>query len=57
METNKNLYQALCNAQADIRSAEFDGNNPYFKSNYSTLAAVMKACKTPLAKNGLSINS
>lgn len=55
MEANKNLYQALCNAQTEIRSAEFDGNNPYYKSNYSTLSAVMKVCRTPLSKNGLSI--
>lgn len=55
METNKNLYEALCKAQSEIRAAEYDGKNPYFKSNYSTLSSVVKASRHPLSKNGLSI--
>lgn len=49
------LATALAKAQAQITSASHDGLNPHFKSKYSTLDSVWKACRAPLTANGLSI--
>jgi len=49
------LYAALSNAQTEIRNAEKNQDNPFLKSNYADLAAVMNACRGALAKNGLSL--
>lgn len=50
------LAAALCKAQAEIKGAEKDGTNPHYKSDYSTLEAVIKACRDALAKQGLSVS-
>lgn len=49
------LASALAKAQGLIEGAKQDSDNPYFKSKYADLHTVMKACKQPLADNGLSI--
>lgn len=49
------LALALSKAQGQIKSAEFDGSNPHFKSKYSTLDSIWKACRGPLSSNGLCI--
>jgi hypothetical protein len=51
----KNLAAALSKAQAEIRGALKDQQNPYFKSKYADLASVWDACREPLTKNGLSV--
>ncbi len=48
------LAAALAKAQGDIKSAVKDATNPFFKSSYADLPAVVKACKTALSENGIA---
>ena len=48
------LASALCNAQGQMGGAVKDSANPFFKSSYADLTAVIKAIKQPFADNGLS---
>ncbi len=48
------LATALCKAQNEMSGAVKDANNPFFKSKYADLGAVVKAVKEPFANNGLS---
>ena len=48
------LANALCNAQSQMVGAVKDSANPFFKSSYADLTAVIKAIKQPFADNGLS---
>lgn len=50
----KNLAMALNKAQSEMGGAVKDANNPFFKSKYADLSAVVKAVKEPFANNGLS---
>lgn len=54
-ESIKELAAALSKCQGSMRAAEKDRENPFFKSSYSTLAAVWDACRKPMADNGLAI--
>lgn len=54
-QTIGKLAEALAKAQACIEGSKMDGNNPYFKSRYSTLSSVWDACRKPLSDNGLSV--
>lgn len=49
------IASALLNAQKKIESASKDATNPYFKSKYADLNAVMDACKTALNENGIVV--
>ena len=49
------LATALAKAQMEISHAFKDSINPHFKSKYADLAAVIDACKIPLAKHGISV--
>ena len=49
------MYGALAKAQADIEVAAHNSSNPYFKSRYSDLNAVVKASRPALTKNGLAV--
>lgn len=49
------LAEALSKAQAMIKPAIKDSDNPFFHSTYADLASVWDACREPLTKNGLSI--
>jgi len=49
------LAAALAKAQAAIKGAAKDAENPHFKSKYADLASIWEACRSPLATNGLSI--
>lgn len=49
------LYAALAKAQGEIELASADSSNPFFKSKYANLAAIVKVSRDPLSKNGLSI--
>ena len=50
----KNLAVAMCKAQAEMGGAHKGANNPFFKSKYADLSAVVQAVKEPFANNGLS---
>ena len=49
------LVMALSKAQGQFKSAEKDGDNPFFKSSYATLNSVWDACREGLAENGLAV--
>jgi hypothetical protein len=48
------LAEALAKAQAEIKGAIKDSNNPFYKSSYANLESVVDACKEALSKNGIS---
>lgn len=48
------IAAALAKAQAEIRTATKDGENPHFKSTFTTLASVLDAVREPLSKNNIS---
>jgi len=52
----QNLASALNKAQAEISGAVKDSKNPFFKSDYADLKAVIKAIKEPMINNGLSVS-
>ena len=54
-ETIGSLAAALAKAQAEIRPAIKDSENPHFRSSYADLASTWAACRQPLASNGLSV--
>jgi len=49
------LFAALAKAQAEMQNANVDADNPFFKSKYATLSAIVKSSRPALAKHGLSI--
>lgn len=51
----KELFTALAKAQAEMQTAGLSQENPYFKTRYAGLAAIVKASRPALTKNGLSI--
>jgi len=50
------LFKALSKTQGEMEFASKDGKNPFYKSKYSTLTAVIKASRPFLSKNGLSVS-
>lgn len=54
-ESIASLAAALAKAQAEIRPAVKDSENPHFRSRYADLASVWDACRTALTGNGLSV--
>jgi hypothetical protein len=54
-ESIAKLAESLAKAQGIMEGASKDATNPFFKTTYSSLAAVWGACRKPLADNGLSI--
>ena len=53
-ESIKNIAEAMSKAQSEMGGAVKDANNPFFKSKYADLSAVVRAVKEPFANNGLS---
>lgn len=51
----KELFTALSKAQAEMKTAGLNAENPYFKSSYSDLAEIVRVSRPALAKNGLSV--
>lgn len=49
------LAPALVAAIAEMPALEMDGRNPYYKSRYTTLGAVIAATRDILARHGLAI--
>ena len=54
-ETIEKLAVAMTAAQAELKNAAFDKENPHFKSRYATLAAVRDTVAPTLSKHGLSV--
>ena len=50
------LATALAKAQGSIKSAVKGKENPFFKSQYADLPAVMEACRKALSDNGLALS-
>lgn len=50
-----NITTAFLKAQREIVSVIKDSDNPYFKSKYADLSAVIDACKDQLNKQGIAI--
>lgn len=55
MSTNAELFTALSKAQGKINAVSKDAKNPFFKSNYATLAAYIEQARPVLAENGLCV--
>ena len=49
------LATSLAKAQSEMKGAQKNAINPFFKSNYADLDTVIKSCLPQLTKNGLSI--
>ena len=54
-ESITKLSVALVKAQAEMQGAKKGKSNPFFKSKYADLVAVMEATKEALHNNGLAI--
>lgn len=54
-EDIKTIAPALLLAQKKIGSAVKGSTNPFFKSSYADLGAVMEACKDALNENGIVV--
>ena len=54
-ETITHLAAALAKAQAEMPVAVFDATNPFLKSKYASLGAVIHASRPILAKHKLSL--
>jgi hypothetical protein len=49
------LFSAMAKAQAEMKIAGTDSENPYFKSRYADLATLVRASRPSLTKFGLSV--
>lgn len=49
------FYAALSKAQAEMKPAEKDGENPHLGKPYATLKSVWDACREPLTKYGFCV--
>lgn len=54
-ETITHLATALAKSQAEMPVAVFDATNPFLKSKYASLGAVIQASRPILAKHKLSL--
>ncbi len=49
------LAAALAKAQAQVKGAAKESQNPFYKSHYANLESVWDACRKPLTDHGLSV--
>lgn len=49
------LTEAMAKVQSEIENVEKNQTNPFFKSKYADLGAMLDSCRPILSKNGLSI--
>jgi hypothetical protein len=49
------IAKALVGFQADMQNVTKDATNPFFKSKYATLEAILTAAKPHLKKHGLAV--
>jgi len=52
--SQKNIAPAFAKAQAEYKSVGYNRENPYYKSGYADLDAIIRATRPALTKNGLS---
>lgn len=50
----KDLYAALAKAQGEYTPITYNRENPYFKSSYADLDAILKSVRPALTKNGIA---
>lgn len=50
----KELYTALAKAQGQYKKVTYNRENPYFKSSYADLDAIIEAVRPALSNNGLA---
>jgi hypothetical protein len=50
------LASALAKAQAEMKVASLEAENPYFKNRYADLAAIIRASRPALTKHGLAVS-
>lgn len=50
------LAKALCLFQGQMGNVVFDSNNPFFKSKYASLSAIVNTAKPIVCKYGLSVS-
>lgn len=55
-ETLGALGKALAKAQGTIKPAAKGAENPFFKSSYADLPAIVRACRDELSKNDISFS-
>lgn len=55
-EQIKDLATALSSFQGEMEFVGYDANNPFFKSKYATLTALVTKSKEMLNKHGLSVS-
>jgi hypothetical protein len=55
-ESLSNLATALAMVQGQLRPAEENAENPFFKSKYADIASIISAVRDLMAKNGLSVS-
>lgn len=56
-DVHLNIYQALLAASVNFGSLEKDADNPYFKSKYLSLGALLAAVRPALTDEGIIISS
>jgi hypothetical protein len=54
-QETKELFSALCRAQAAIHHASKDSKNPHFKSSYASLESAIDSCKPHLNSNNICL--
>lgn len=55
-ETIKNLAAALAKFQGEMEAIHKDASNPFFKTKYASLSAIIEDIRKPLSSNGLAIS-
>ena len=55
-ESLSNLAQSLARVQGQLRPAEQNAANPFFKSKYADLGSIIASARELMAENGLSIS-
>lgn len=54
-EQTAKLFAALVNAHKEIKTIGFDATNPFFKSKYASLTAILEAIRPILSTHGLAL--
>ncbi len=54
-ESINEISKAMSLAQQDMKPAQKDSVNPFFKNKYSTLNSVWESIRSPLTSNGLAV--
>lgn len=55
MQITPELAKAIAAAQAELRPAPKDSNNPHFKSTYASLQSIADTARPILSKHGLAV--